>query len=87
MSRRLARFTITPECIVDLLKPRREMLRVIQNALPDDAKVVGIGKSHTWFYDPETHCIEIVVESKSFAEVEEGQILTELPPIILERKI
>lgn len=80
-SRREAALRITPDLLIDLCKakPNRpgEITRVVQNALPDDAKLerVGVG-ADGW--------LVLVVTSASFLEVPAGWPVPDLPPPVFE---
>src|SRR6185312_14816829 len=73
--RRLMRLKVTPEFLLTLcFYPFLQALFVKQTGLPEDAKAIGGS------YDPMTNCFSIIVESAAFEEIEEGEIIPELPP-------
>lgn len=70
---------VTPELLVELLKvskmrdgkPRRFVVE--ENPLPDDTEVVGV--------DSSGHCLRLLLESETFADVGVGET-PDLPPPI-----
>lgn len=81
---RLATLDLTPELFVEFCKmakdgpPRRCVIR--QNPLPDDAQIKGvITNTGRW---PMT--LKLVIESESFTDVAEGDVLPELPLVVFE---
>jgi hypothetical protein len=78
VKRRLARLQASGQFLVDALKGTgRRRFHVKQNALPADAEL-------DWMYTGDDHCLWVVIESASFAEVEEGAVIPELPLPICE---
>lgn len=51
----------------------REPIKVVRNALPDDAKF------HHAFFDPNVPGVFLVIQSEAFAEVCEGGAIPALP--------
>jgi hypothetical protein len=80
--RRLAILQITPELLLELFKPGTRTWEVTKNALPLDARVAGVGvkRASSFWYDPDTHAIAIVIESESFAEQLPGTVLPNVDP-------
>jgi len=85
--RKLAILRVTPETFIELCKPGEQHFKVTGNALPEDARVYGVGDPAAYRYTPHVHAIDIVLTSESFEEIPEGNILPVLPPPIFERII
>lgn len=74
---RLAVVLASVEFFIDMCKRGERRVRVVRNAIPDDATFVRAG------YD-ETGMIRIVVQSESFPDVQQGAVLTVLAPPVFE---
>lgn len=72
MSRTRA-FRVSPEFLVQMCKQGEQHFTVVNHALPDDAKYVGI----EWNVD--VHAFQILVESASFDDVPDDQTREILP--------
>jgi len=81
---KIATLDLTPELFLDFCKmckdgPPRQII-VKENALPDDAKVVGVIVAKDRY--PLT--LRLVIESDSFVDVPEGELMPELPLVVFE---
>lgn len=79
-SRRMAVMCVTPEFLLEMCKggPPR-VIQAVGNLLPDDAEFVRTE------YDQWSNILRLVVHSKSFAEVPEGDRFPQLAPTILKQ--
>lgn len=77
--RRRAIVQASAEILVQLCQGPEVHCRIVSGALPSDAKVVGCG------IDPYSGMVQIVVESESFAPIDEGCQLPSLPVTTFER--
>jgi hypothetical protein len=68
--RHLAKFSITPEILMFMGSGKYE---VVANPLPADAVMCGA------FYDPERHTFTVLIESQTFASVEAGDCVPDIP--------
>lgn len=66
---RLKLLRVTPECVMAFLGSGEKHFNVFENALPEDAKL-----SHAWF-DFDRRCFVMAVQSESYPEVGEGEII------------
>lgn len=82
--RRYAMLRVTPELLLEMSKPMTHWARTVKG-LPLDARIVSVGKSEHWWFSPDYAAICLVVESETFAEVKEGELLPECGPITWER--
>jgi len=81
---KLATLDLAPELFIDFCKlckdgPLRQ-IQVKENPLPDDARVVGVIVAKDRY--PLT--LRLVIESDSFADVPEGELMPELPLVVFE---
>jgi len=74
---RYKRLEISLECLAAIFKKTKSYCRVVQNPLPDDAHIVSITPQHDFVNDN----VFLLIESKEFANVDEGATipLLELP--------
>lgn len=76
-SRRVARFAVTPEFLIGMMKHGIGEAVIVENAIPPDARFGGM------FIDG--GLIWINVESREFAELDHGQVIPELPKTVFEK--
>jgi len=82
MSARLRRLVFSGEAFIELFKAHEGVpgfVRVVENALPDDASVVRT------YSDMDGRMI-LVVASASFDEVPDGGVIPEHPRTLFERR-
>jgi hypothetical protein len=77
--RRLRLLEVAPELLAQFMKDGTGLIQVIANPLPDDARIVDA----RWSFSKQ--CIELIVESKSFPELHEGDHVPPLPLIRFRR--
>ena len=70
--RRLAALTLSPELLLELLKPGKVLYEVTAGALPEDAELVKFG------VDASERSIRLLIASREFARVPIGQSPPEL---------
>ena len=76
MTRQIKRLVISPNL---LLGACRTPYRIKDNALPDDVKVVGT------YLDEHKQLFNLIVESKTFESVPDGEPIPEVEPVVFER--
>lgn len=86
--RRLAILQVSPESFVEICKAGRRSFSVKNNPVPNDARIVGVGPEGSgnklFAYNTETACVNIILESESFAHVPEGFAIPYLPcPVLM----
>lgn len=74
-SRRLKNLMVTPEALVTLMKSGERHFKVTENAIPEDARVVGGGLI------PGKHWFVITIQSEEFDEVPEGDPIPAYEPL------
>jgi hypothetical protein len=74
---------VAPDLIVEICKSGVHQ-RTIENPLPADARLAGVGKSEV-LYDAHTASLCFVIESDSFPEVPEGARIPFLDLPVFER--
>lgn len=77
--KRLKRFSITPEFLLDLAGSDK-WFRFQCESLPEDAEIMGVNASF------ESNCFHILVKSKEFDPVPEGEIIPLSDPLVVEFK-
>jgi hypothetical protein len=80
---RKAALVIDPDTLIELLR-EGSTLRVASHAIPSDAKICGVGENR-WVYEGSRAAIVIVLESASFEDIPEGNIVPTLPSVKFER--
>jgi len=83
-SRRLVRIHITPDLIAALLMgpcQKGFRLRFADNSVPETAQAVSAG------YDHASDCIVLFLEDASFAEVEPGNMIPQIRPMITREEV
>ena len=75
------RLVISPELLFQMFAAGEHKggYSVIQDAVPSDARIVNVRAS---VYLGWPAAIEILIQSKSFSEVPEGDVIPELMPVI-----
>lgn len=68
----------TPELLVEVMKHGTAGVRPVANHLPSDARFIRAG------LDP-VGGLNLVLESSEWPEVREGEVMVELPPVLMER--
>ena len=69
MTRRIKAFRFSNTILMRLIRTGKEISHVlVREGVPEDARIIGAK------YDPYTDCIEIVVSSKEFEELLDGNI-------------
>lgn len=76
---RVKRVRISPEILVHTLKQASPVkIEITENALPQDAKCVGV------YHDPQTNCLFLYIESETYEDLGEGYAIPSMwPPTIL----
>lgn len=64
--RRLARLAFSSQVLMTLTKGT---FKVVETHVPDDAEIRGVN------YNVETDCVELILESKEFSEIQEGMVI------------
>lgn len=78
-ARRAMRLKVPADLLVSMLKDRGSSFRVMDGALPADAKALDVG------FDPVTNAISILVASGEFQPVPEGTMPPTHPGVRLGR--
>lgn len=78
---RLCLLWITPELFVDLFKPGVRVYEVVENALPEDARLTRS------FYSAENAAVGLIIHSRTFGPIPPGCVIPELcsPTVRLAR--
>jgi hypothetical protein len=83
---RLATLRLTPDLFIEFAKackdgpPRRFVVK--ENPLPADATIVRVDVDHV--FNPSPFTLRLVLQSETFDEIAEGEILPELDPVVFE---
>lgn len=77
--RRLRRVAVTGEFLVDIMKNGLSSVVVVEDGLPPDATYIGS------VFDPESLVVQLLVQSESFSEVKESDIVPEHPSVKFRR--
>lgn len=84
-TRRLARFGVMADFLVEVLKGDGVRTFMVKNSLPADAKLAWVHIEPDWReWSSEPKTIWLVLESESFAPCAEGDLVPELPVPICE---
>ncbi len=85
--RRLAILLITPDLILEWCKPGKQIIEVIQHALPEDSKIFGAGTSRpTYEFDADLACFKVIFESASLPPVPVGARIPVWPAPVFRKE-